>query len=319
MTSSPPPAPTVESAPLSPVDSSMLTVLIPAFNEELGLPATLEALAQTVALERAKILVIDDGSSDATAAIAQAYPRVTVLRHKNNQGYGAAIKTGALQARTPYIAWFDADNQHRASDLASMFRTCVSGGYDAVIGERQAGSDTPASRRPGKAVLRLATRFVVNHPIRDINCGLRVFRRDLLLAYLPLLPDGFSASATSLLLFIKRKRYFCFFPVLTARREGSSAVRQLRDGFATLHLIMRILFLFSAFRTFGILAAFLALSGLIYGLLVALVEGQGVPVLASLLISSGLLVLCVGILSDQISALRLETLERTGDRGDRFF
>jgi glycosyltransferase involved in cell wall biosynthesis len=297
-------------------DSSQLTVLIPAFNEEEGIGKTLELLTAEPALENASIIVIDDGSSDRTGEVAAEYPRVRVLRHKNNQGYGAGIKTGTRFATTEWVAWFDADGQHRVEDLVTMFEKAASDGYDAVIGERQQGSNVVATRVPGKAVLRMAARFVVKEKISDINCGLRVFRRDLLAAYLPLLPDGFSASTTSLLVFIKRNRHWVFHPITTEQRVGTSSVRQVRDGFRTLHLMLRILVLFSAFKFFSLVSAICFTVGAAYGISWAIYTGKGIPVLAALVMIVGVLVFTMGIVSDQISDLRLDLLER-GKAGDR--
>jgi hypothetical protein len=96
-------------------------------------------------------------------------------------------------------------------------------------------------------------------------------------------------------------------------------VKQVRDGFRTLHLMMRILFLFSAFKAFALLASLFLVAGIAYGVASALLTGQGVPVLAAIVVLVGFLTLCVGILSDQISALRLDLLERgaSGDWSER--
>lgn len=295
--------------------SARLTVIIPAYNEENGLPPTLEALLAEPRLKHAQILVVDDGSTDKTAEAARGFERVTVLQHKNNQGYGAGIKTGAWKSKTEYVAWFDADGQHRPEDLAMMFQSALDEQYDAVIGIRQQGSNVVKSRVAGKWVLKRAARFVSNVRVDDINCGLRVFRRDLLIAYLPLLPNGFSASTTSLLVFLRRNRHVGFHPVITEARVGKSSVRQIRDGFATLHLMMRILFLFSAFKVFSMLAAIFVVIGGAYGLGWAIYSGKGFPVLGAMIITSGILLFAIGIISDQISSLRLDLLER-GPRGD---
>jgi glycosyltransferase involved in cell wall biosynthesis len=289
--------------------ASDLTILIPAFNEEEGLGPTLASLRNEPRLVGARIIVIDDGSTDKTAEVAKA-AGVDVARHKNNQGYGAGIKTGTRRARTPYVAWFDADGQHRSQDLADMYTAALRDGYDAVLGARTAGSNVVAKRVLGKIVLGKIANFVVNQRIPDINCGLRVFRRELLTSYLPLLPDGFSASTTSTLLFIKRNRHFTFHPVVTEARAGTSTVKQVRDGMRTIHLMMRILFLFSAFRAFASVAGLFLSAGVIYSAAVALRIGQGVPVLGALLFLVGVIVFCFGILSDQVSALRIDLLER---------
>ncbi len=287
-----------------------LTVLIPAFNEEEGLPPTLQSLLKEPRLAGARVIVIDDGSTDKTAEVARRFERVEVLRHKNNQGYGAGIKSGTRHATTRYVAWFDADGQHRTEDLVSLYETAVREHYDAVFGKRTADSAFVRSRVLGKKVLSIVANSVAEQKIPDLNCGLRVFRRELLAGYLPLLPEGFSASTTTTLLFIKRNRHFSFEPITVSPRVGTSTVKQVRDGLRTLHLMMRILFLFQAFKTFSIVAGLFFVTGLAYGSTIAILRGQGFPVLAELLCIVGVIVFCFGIVSDQISALRIDLLER---------
>lgn len=306
---------TLASASAPAIDASMLTVIIPAFNEEEGLPPTLKALLAEPRLRGCRVIVIDDGSTDGTVAVARAVPGVEVLQHLNNKGYGAGIKTGTRHASTAYVAWFDADGQHRPEDLANLFHAAVSNDYDAVFGNRSTGSAVVKSRVAGKKVLGFVANSVANQKIPDINCGLRVFRRAVLESYLPLLPDGFSASTTTTLLCIKRNRHHAFLPIVTAERVGTSSVKQVRDGVRTLHLMMRILFLFSAFRTFALVAAVLLVIGVGYGTTIAIVHGQGFPVLAELITLAGVIMLGFGVLSDQISALRIDLLERGESHG----
>lgn len=294
-----------------------LTVLIPAYNEEGGIGPTLEVLLAEPRLAGATVIVIDDGSTDKTAEVARGFaPRVQVVQHKRNQGYGAGIKTGTRFAKTPYVAWFDADGQHRATDLAEMYAEVLKNDYDAALGNRTAQSAVVKSRVVGKKVLGIVANWVAGQKIPDINCGLRVFRRELLRGYLPLLPDGFSASTTTTLLFIKRNRHFAFHPIIVDQRVGKSTVKQVRDGMRTLHLMMRILFLFQAFKSFAIIAGLFFASGLAYGIAMAVLTGRGFPVLAELLAVMGAVIFCFGIISDQISALRIDLLERS-DAGDR--
>lgn len=297
-------------------DASEVTVLIPAFNEQTGLPPTLESLLAAPELKGAQILVIDDGSTDGTAAaVARFAPTVRVLRHANNQGYGAGIKSGTRHASTRWVAWFDADGQHRTEDLIAMLTKAVSEDYDAVFGNRTADSAFVPSRAIGKKVLSIVAHSVAQQRIPDLNCGLRVFRREILEAYLPLLPDGFSASTTTTLLYMKRNRHFAFHPVKIEARIGKSTVKQVRDGMRTLHLMMRILFLFQAFKAFAVVAGLFAALGLTYGVGVAVTRGQGFPVLAELLSVVAVIVFCFGIISDQISALRIDMLERRDSAG----
>jgi len=288
--------------------ADQLTIVIPAYNEELGLEPTLRALRDELRLDGARVIVIDDGSTDNTSDVAYRFG-ATVLRNRTNLGYGASLKKGIQSVETPLLAWFDADGQHRPSDLADMLECLHAEDADAVIGARTRASHAPRRRAPGKMVIKFAAEAAIGDKIPDVNCGLRLFRRDILNQYVHLLPDGFSASTTSTLLFIKRKYHVLFHPVEVDQRVGKSSVRQFRDGFRTLHTILRILILFNAFKSFTWLAAVTVLGGLTYGLPVALMNGRGFPVLAEMFIVLGVQIFCMGVICDQISAMRLERLE----------
>jgi glycosyltransferase involved in cell wall biosynthesis len=294
---------------------SCLTVLIPAYNEEQGIGDTVKSLLDEPRLAEAEIIVMDDGSSDRTSEIAEALG-VRVVRNRFNCGYGASIKRGVRLSTTEFVAWFDADGQHRVSDLADMLDCALQEQSDAVIGARTANSHFVKCRALGKKVIHWSAQIAAAKKIPDVNCGLRVFRLSVLKQYLHLLPNGFSASTTSTLIFLQRNPSLIFHPVQVDERVGKSSVSQWRDGMRALHTIVRILILFNALRTFSYLSAGFLISGLLYGIPLAVMNGQGFPVLAGLLIGLGIQVFCLGIVCDQISALRLEQLESSRDEAD---
>jgi glycosyltransferase involved in cell wall biosynthesis len=291
--------------PLGPRD---LTIVIPALNEEPGIGRTLDLLRGESRLAGATIVVIDDGSTDRTAEIARQHG-AEVLRNSRNLGYGASLKRGIRAAETELVAWFDADGQHDPADLAAMLQRLETEDADAVFGARSAGSYVVWSRVIGKRVLQLAANSAVGRRIPDINCGLRVFRRELLLEYLHLLPNGFSASTTTTLIYLKRDHRLLFHPIVAAERMGRSSVRQVRDGLRALHTITRVTVLFNALRTFGLAAAVLIAFGVVYGFSVALTNGLGFPVLAALAVILGVQLLGLGIVCDQVTAMRLEQID----------
>jgi glycosyltransferase involved in cell wall biosynthesis len=287
--------------------SPQTTILIPAFNEERGLPQTLAAIRRETRLAGAEVIVIDDGSRDRTAAIA-AEAGATVIRNWTNFGYGASLKRGVRAAAGDVVAWFDADGQHSAADLADMIECLHRERAHAVFGARAAGSHVVKRRVFGKRILKAAAEATAGRNIPDFNCGLRVFRRAILERYLDLLPDGFSASTTTTLLLLKRNYHVIFHPVHASERIGKSTVRQLRDGLRAMHTILRLRMMFSALRTFSFFAAILIAGGVLYGVPLSLIRGEGFPVLAALTIILGVQVFCLGVVCDQISALRLERL-----------
>jgi len=281
-----------------------LAVVIPAYDEEQGVRATLINLRS--ALPDAEVIVVDDGSSDGTAAAAMSVPGVRVVRHAYNAGYGASIKTGVALATRQYVAWFDADGEHRVDDLVAMVDRMRRERLAAILGHRRL-RQSPALRIAGKLVILALARSLDVSQGSDLNCGLRVFRRDVISHYLPLLPDGFSASLTSTTIMIERNYPMAFHPITMGARVGTSKVR-MRDGFGTLMLVLRIVMLFAPLRIFLRLGVNVAAAGLIYGLAISLIRGQGFPAAAVLGVVVGFLLCMLGLIADQISQLRMERL-----------
>lgn len=294
---------------LEPFDD--VSVIIPAFNEVGGIDPTLEQLL--LALPGAEIIVVDDGSTDGTAELVQKHPQVTLVQHSFNRGYGAALKTGMAGANRPLLAWFDADNEHRVSDLVSMIDMMRRGRLAAVIGQRISGGAS-AVRGVGKAVILTLARSLGFRGGRDMNCGLRVFRTEVICRYLPLLPNGYSASMTSLLVMLERGYPIGYHPVELAARIGTSKVT-LRAGFASLLLVMRVIMLFAPMRIF--LPVSLALIGVggVYSAAVAVITGGGFPTFGIFLLLAGLMTGMLGLIADQLSQMRLAQYETiTSDR-----
>lgn len=290
-----------------PITLKDVTVVIPAYNEAEGIRDTLAGLRD--GCPEADILVVDDGSTDATADIARSIPGIRVVSHIANRGYGAALKTGVRLSDREFIAWYDADGQHRPEDLQRVTTPVIERRMDAVIGVRRKGSARQRNRVLGKKVLHWVTRLVSGQPIPDVNSGLRCFRRDVISRYLHLLPDGFSASTTSTLMLIKRGYRLGYESILAQPRVGTSTVRIFSDGMRTLQLIMRIIVLFEAFKVFTTLGLAMILPGMIYGVTLAIVRGQGFPTLAGTLIISEVLTFFMGIVADQVVELRKERFE----------
>lgn len=287
------------------LDPSQVTVVIPAFNEAEALGDVLAELR--TAIPDIRILVVDDGSSDGTEGVARS-AGVKVLRHNRNRGYGAALKTGFRAAATPYVAMYDADGQHRPDDLLQLMQH--GGQHDMVVGARGNDSDRAWSRRPGKWVLARIANHLTGTRIPDLNSGLRVIRRNVMLRYIHLLPDGFSASTTSTICLVQRGYDVAFPPIRTRQRKGKSTVRQVRDGMNTIALIVNLIILFSPGRFFVPPAVLLIAAGLVYGVARALVSGLGIPTLALLLVMTGLITGLFGLLAKQIATLRIELFER---------
>lgn len=289
------------------IDYNNLTVVIAAYNEELTIRSTLQDLKRI--LPEARIIVVNDGSKDNTEYEAKVEEGITLINNDSNRGMGAALKKGMRLAKTSVMAWYDADGQHRPEDLLKVAAPVLSGEKDVVIGVRQKGSDNRIERVPGKAILKWMAQLVAGTKIPDLNSGLRCFRTEVIRRYFHLLPDGFSASSISSLLMIKRGYRIGYIPIITNPRKGKSSVKIFRDGFLTLHLLLRTLILFEAFKFFTTLSLLQIIPGLIYGIFLAFSKKLGFPTLSVMVVTSGVLTFFMGIISEQISELRKEKFE----------
>lgn len=281
-------------------DYQNLSIIIPAYNEEDGILATLEKLRGF--FPASEIIVVDDGSKDATAERAASFAGVKLLVHRFNRGYGGALKTGMREASRELIAWFDADNEHQPEFLQAMVEQVEREKLAAVLGQRP--KSVSVVRGVGKYVIRILARILKVRSGSDLNCGLRVFRREVILPYLPVLPDSYSASLTSTIILIEQRYPFAFFPIETNQRIGQSKVA-LADGFNTLLLVLRVITLFAPMRIFLRVSVNLLLIGMLYSLYVALTRGEGIPVLGAFVMLVGLLIGILGLVADQISQLRM--------------
>ena len=285
-----------------------LTVVIPAYNEADSIGAVLDDVRAIV--PDAELLVVDDGSTDGTGRVAAA-AGARVIRHRANRGYGRSLKTGVRAARGETVVLMDADGQHQAKYIPALVETLQD--HDYAVGERTNAMRIAGVRLPGKIVLGWVVNLLAGTRIADINCGFRAARCDELAHILPLLPDGFSFSTTSTLAYLKLGRSVAFVPMETRRRVGTSTVHPLRDGYRTIMLIVRLMALFDPLQVFLPLAMGLVGLGIVYGVSQALTKGQGIPVAAMLAITTGLISFLLGVVCDQISALRLERYVE-GDR-----
>jgi glycosyltransferase involved in cell wall biosynthesis len=281
-----------------------VSIVIPAYNEEKAIATTLDAVKGAVSSSsrRYQVIVVNDGSRDRTAEEA-ASRGVQVVSHRRNRGYGASLKSGTLAARGDVVLFYDADNQFEPADIERMITEL--GDMDAALGARTQGSHAPFSRRGGKKLLGWLANYLARTRIPDLNCGLRAIRRDVLLDYLHLLPNGFSASTTTTLVLLKEGHDVKFVPVTVKKRIGKSTVKPLKDGLDTALLIVRLTTLLDPFRVFGPVAALFFVGGVVRGAYY-IKYGSGLSTAALFLLVSSVIIFFFGLLADQVASMRRE-------------
>jgi len=281
-----------------------LTVIVPALNESAHISDVLAELRRDCGDFVTEVVVVDDGSTDETAATA-AGSGATVIRHPANMGYGASLKSGLRHATTQYVATFDGDGQHVAAELRKLWEARA--GAVMIVGARRRLIHSPLWRMPGKWLLVAVASYLVRRRIPDLNSGMRLLSRDVALRYAHLCPRGFSMSTTLTMAVISRGWPVSFIPIDVRPRRGSSTVT-IATGLETLVLLLRIICLFNPLRLFVPASALVALIGIAWGIPYAM-AGRGVSVGSLLAIVTATLLFSLGLICDQVSQLRLERHE----------
>jgi glycosyltransferase involved in cell wall biosynthesis len=253
-----------------------------------------------------EILVVDDGSRDATAARAHE-AGARVVRHPYTKGTGAAVKTGIRQATGEFVLIVDADGQHPPEDALRIIARL--GEYDLVVGARAPATQATLGRRAGNALLNALAGHLAGRPIPDLTSGFRGARRECLREFLHLLPNGFSTPTTTTLAFIRAGYNVAFEPVEARARSGRSKIRFAADGATFFVILLKIVTLFSPLRIFGPASLLSCGAGVVYGAWNAAVSGR-IPNGAVLLILFGVVVFLVGLVSEQVAALRFDGASR---------
>jgi len=281
-------------------DAAETSVVIPAYNEAASIGGVVRELAAAAGWR--EILVVDDGSKDGTGTEARA-AGARVIRHPYNKGNGAAVKSGIRLATGRCVLIADADGQHRPSDAARLVSHV--GEYDLVVGARSGQTQATRSRRIGNEMLNALASFLTEQRIPDLTSGFRAAKREQLLEFLHLLPNGFSTPTTTTLAFIKAGYSVRFEPVDAEQRRGVSKIRLGSDGLHFFLILLKVITIFSPLRLFVPVSATAFTIGASYGVWTVITQAH-VTNSSVLLIVLSVVILLVGLVSEQISSLRFE-------------
>lgn len=287
-----------------------VTVVLPVFEEAGTVGELVDELVSS--LQRLpggfELVLVDDGSRDDTpAALTHVRSRhrqhVRVLRHPYNKGNGAAIKTGIAAARGELIAVMDADGQHRPGDLLQLLSLADT--YDLVVGARSVDYRGVWYRSLANRLFNAFASWLTQYPVEDLTSGFRVFRADAVRKYVHMFPNGFSTSTTSTLAFLRGGHNVAFVPIhVRPRRGGNSKIALFSDGWRFLLIIVKIVVIFSPLRVFLPVAAMVSLTAVAVAVWSSANAGHVViPGESAMLLVVSLLIVLLGLVSEQISAL----------------
>jgi len=277
-----------------------VSIVVPAYNEGASIGTLVSGLRSAGPWR--EIIVVDDGSSDETGRRA-ADAGARVVRHPYNKGNGASVKTGIRHAVGDFVLILDADGQHRPADAGRLVARL--GEYELVVGARSRATQASLARRLGNGALNVIAGYLTGQRIPDLTSGFRAARREHLLEFLHLLPNGFSTPTTTTLAFMKAGYSVWFEPIEAGTRDGRSKIRFGPDGVQFFVILLKVITIFSPMRVFLPLSLASFVLGGAYAVWTILTQSH-VTNSSVLLILLSVIIFLVGLVSEQISSLRFE-------------
>lgn len=289
------------------------SVVLPIFNEEAEIGALVTRIVETLDTEGEsfEVIAVDDGSSDGTADVLrdlrQAYPdRLRVVRHLHNKGNGAALRTGIRIARGEIVVTMDADGQHSPEDISKLASMIPP--FDLVIGARTLDYTGSWYRGAANRFYNRFSSWLSATQVDDLTSGFRAMRRSVVLHFLPLFPNGFSAPTTVTLTFLKAGYNVAFLPIHVGQRaSGTSKIRLWSDGTRFITIILRMIMLYDPLRIFLPAGLFMAVIGVLAWVAGVLNAGRLLlPNSAILLFAGTIMTWLLGLIADQIAGSRIQ-------------
>lgn len=281
-----------------------VSVVLPAKNESGAVGETIKKIHSLNFVD--EILVINDGSTDATQQVAEQ-AGATVISHPYSKGNGAAIKTGARYATGDVIVFMDADGQHDPKDIPRLLDE-INQGYDLVVGARQKGSQASVGRGIANGLYNNLASYMTEQKVEDLTSGFRAVRAEKFREFLYLLPNGFSYPTTSTMAFFRAGYSVTYVPIHAAKRIGKSHIHPLKDGVRFFIIIFKIATLFSPLKMFLPIAVVLFLMGTGW-YAYTLYEFHRFTNMSALLYTGSVMIFLMGLISEQITSLMYKDSE----------
>ncbi len=285
-----------------------VSVVIPAYNEENAITETVASLRATFSeakISSVEIIIVDDGSTDATAAIARK-EGVKVISHPHNIGYGGSLKDGISAARYDTIVISDADGTYPVDKIPELL-ALYEQGFDMVVGSRQGKNYKESFKKSVlRSVLKGLVEFTAGRRIPDINSGLRVFSRRTVMTYFTHLCDGFSFTTSVTLAYMLTAKFVTYTPISYHKREGNSKVRLFQDSLRTLQFIIQAIVYYNPMKIFLIVSLVALLFAFAASAIALSFCSSFAWLAASVFAGVSILVFSMGLLADLLRQLNLK-------------
>tara|TARA_B110000444_G_C18847832_1_gene603264 strand:- start:3311 stop:4210 length:900 start_codon:yes stop_codon:yes gene_type:complete len=280
-----------------------VTLIIPAYQEENGIEAT---LSEIIKLKDKgfidEIIIVDDGSKDKTKEIVASYDDIKLIRHKKNKGYGASLKTGINNSSNDIICITDCDGTYPSDQIPILIEKLIKNDLDMIVGARTGKIvKIPLIRKPAKWFIGKLANWVSGNNIPDINSGLRLFKKKSFIPFHGIVPNGFSFTTTITLGMISGGYKIDFHPIEYGKRIGKSKIRPFRDTLNFIMLILRIGLYFSPLKIFLPISFALLSSSIIWGLYSKYIIGQLADLSVLIIAMTGFHILAISLIAELIN------------------
>lgn len=286
------------------MDKKKVSIIIPAYNEEKSIG---DLISKTKELyPEFEIIVVSDGSKDNTSSVAKD-AGVKVYEHPYNIGNGAAIKSGIRMASGDIFVFMDGDAQHNPEDIQRMLEYFPE--FDMVVGARSIMSQASIGRALGNKLYNWFASYVAKFPVKDLTSGFRVVKADIARNFLYLLPNTYSYPTTLTLGILRNGRSIKYIPIEVKKRKmGKSKLSIIKDGVRFFMIITKICTLYSPLRVFLPVSFGMFLIGFGWYIYTYFTFNRFTNMSAFLFITA-VLIFMMGLISEQISQMRIEKSE----------
>jgi len=228
-----------------------VSVILPVYNERGHLKAEIDRVrtALSASSYSFEIIVIDDGSNDGSELDLPLIPDIRLIRHSVNRGSGAARRTGTRAAYGRVVVWTDVDMTYPNDEIPWLVDQFE--GSDHVVGARRTEEGTlKLLRMPAKWFIRKLASYLTETDIKDLNSGLRAFRRDVAQQYIHHLPNGFSCVTTLTMSFLANGYSVTYVPINYFPRAGRSKFHWLKDTRRYILQVIRMTLSYNPLKVF---------------------------------------------------------------------
>ena len=290
-----------------------VSIIIPVYNEGRVIKKVIQEILSFSFSFSVESIIVNDASTDNSLEEINQFRDVEdlkVISNYHNRGYGASLKIGIKNAQGKYICTYDGDGQFFLEDIEVFYKKVIEKNLDAAIGERdKLSSGSPLWRTPGKFFIRSLINSLIGAKLKDFNCGFRLIKRSIILRYLHICSDKFSFSTTSTMALISRGYNYTFLPIKLKQREDGKSTVKLSSGFNTIYLVVKMIMLFNPLKIFFNSGIILLLFGILWGVNYFL-SGNGLSIGSLFFLITGILLLFLGLMADQISEIRKSQFEK---------